>query len=125
MNLNIKTRIKINGKEYSSADEMPDDIRRLYEQVMQGNVQKTTKIKFNGQEYAGVEEMQPEVRKMYEAVMGVVETHPQPDGITPEQSRQIADAISGGKKLEAVKLYRSATGNDLKGVHRKAGRLTP
>ena len=33
---------------------------------------------------------------------------------TPEQSQQIADAIAANQKIEAIKLYRNFTGNDLK-----------
>jgi ribosomal protein L7/L12 len=117
MNFNIKTKIKINGKEYASVDELPADIRQMYEKAMQGNTQRTTKIKFNGQEFASVENMPPEVRKMYEAVMGAVEAQPHPDptgNISPGQSQQIANAIADGKKIEAIKLYRRSTNCDLK-----------
>lgn len=114
MNFNIKTKIKINSVEYASVDEMPDDIRQLYEKAMQGNTQKTTtKIKFNGVEYSRVEDMPLEVQKMYHAVMGVVEAPPQMANPTPEQSQQIANALSAGNKIEAINLYRSATGSDL------------
>lgn len=33
---------------------------------------------------------------------------------TPEQIQQIADAIAKNQKIEALKLYRSFTGSDLK-----------
>ena len=34
--------------------------------------------------------------------------------VTPEQIQQIANAIAGKKKIEAIKLYRDFTGSDLK-----------
>ena len=34
--------------------------------------------------------------------------------MSPEQMQQVADAIAGNKKIEAIKLYRSFTGSDLK-----------
>ena len=34
INFNVKTKIKINGKEYNSPEEMPPDIRSLYEKAM-------------------------------------------------------------------------------------------
>lgn len=32
--VNVKTTIRINGQEYASVDEMPEDIRKQYEQIM-------------------------------------------------------------------------------------------
>lgn len=37
-----------------------------------------------------------------------------PQEPTPDQRQQIADAIAAGRKIEAIKLYREATGCDLK-----------
>jgi hypothetical protein len=34
--------------------------------------------------------------------------------LSPEQDKRIRDAIFGGNKIEAIKLYRLATGMDLK-----------
>jgi hypothetical protein len=30
-NITIKTKIRINGKEYASVDELPPDLRRAYD----------------------------------------------------------------------------------------------
>ncbi len=120
MNFNIKTKIRINGREYAGTDEMPDDVRQIYEKAMRDNAQKTTtKIIFNGQEFASVENMPPEIRRLYEAAIGAVEAgqHPTPNpsgSPTTEQSQQIVGAIAAGNKIEAIKLYRSFTGSDLK-----------
>jgi len=32
VNINVKTKILINGKEYSSADELPPELRKAYDQ---------------------------------------------------------------------------------------------
>lgn len=37
-----------------------------------------------------------------------------PSEPTPEQMKQIGDAIAAGKKIEAIKLYRGVTGSGLK-----------
>jgi len=37
-----------------------------------------------------------------------------PDQLTPEQTQQIADTLTSGRKIEAIKLYRDATGKGLK-----------
>jgi hypothetical protein len=77
INFNVKTKIKINGKEYSSPEEMPPDIRSLYEKAIanrggsSANIQSTTnsKIVFNGQTFNNRDEMPADVRKIYDSVM--------------------------------------------------------
>jgi hypothetical protein len=61
VNVTIKTKINFNGREYRSVDEMPPEVRTVYEKAMGvakilGGVQKTTKITINGQEYESVDE---------------------------------------------------------------------
>ncbi len=91
------SKITFNGKEYSSVDEMPPDVRQTYEKVIQvfqdkdqdgvpdifqggaQNIQGAqkivinqglfTKIIFNGKEYSSVDEMPPNVRQAYEQAM--------------------------------------------------------
>ncbi|HOX36426.1 MAG TPA: ribosomal protein L7/L12 [Candidatus Brocadiia bacterium] len=36
------------------------------------------------------------------------------DQLTPEDRKNIAEAIASGKKIEAIKIYRNATGQGLK-----------
>ena len=112
--MSIKIKIRVNGQEYSSVDEMPDDLRQIYEKALPGGV--PSKITFNGQKFSSVDEMPPEIRQKYEAVLGIVAIPlPTPTGIpTPEQIQQIADAIAASRKIEAIKLYRSFTRSDLK-----------
>jgi hypothetical protein len=77
VNFNIKTKIKINGKEYAGPEEMPPDVRQLYEQALakagtspQANVK--SKIKFNGQSYNSPDEMPEDTRRIFESVMSTV-----------------------------------------------------
>ena len=59
ININVKRRFKINGKEYNSIEEMPDDVRAAFEEAMdsQAGAEHTVKseatknrIVFNGTE---------------------------------------------------------------------------
>jgi hypothetical protein len=87
-------KITINGREYDSPDEMPPDVRHLYEGAMRqalpalkdqdGNgvpdllegagsgrarTFLSSRITVSGKTYRGVEEMPPEVRETYEQAM--------------------------------------------------------
>ena len=79
-------RIIFNGREYSSADDMPPDVREAFEGTMRlaadsdrdgvpdvfegkdGNVTSVTrqKVVVNGREYGSAEEMPSDVRQAYE-----------------------------------------------------------
>jgi len=86
-------KITINGREYDGPDEMPADVRHLYEDAMRqalpalkdqdGNgvpdlfegtgsgrarTFLSSRITINGKTYRGVEEMPPDVRETYERV---------------------------------------------------------
>lgn len=78
---NVKRKYIVNGKEYASIEEMPADIRQLYEKAVSGkegisneNISSLSagKIVFNGQEYESVESMPFDIRQMYETVMKTV-----------------------------------------------------
>jgi hypothetical protein len=72
--ITVTTKIRCNGQDYASGEEMPADVRRAYEQAMaslkiSGGVQggrSSTKILLNGMEYGSVEEMPTDVRQLYE-----------------------------------------------------------
>jgi hypothetical protein len=79
----VKYKFKVNGKEYSSLDEMPAPIRETYEKAVankegieQGAIASVTagKIMFNGQEYASVDSMPADVRQMYETIMKTIKS---------------------------------------------------
>lgn len=78
---NVKRRYIVNGQEYDSIAEMPDDVRQTYQKAAtgalgvnpDGNLEsKKRKIVFNGQEYESAEAMPPDVRQMYEEVIKMV-----------------------------------------------------
>lgn len=73
------TRVVFNGKEYSSVDEMPPDVRKLYDDVIASiaspdkaggsggvHIKVATRLVVNGKEYTSVHEMPPLVRAAYE-----------------------------------------------------------
>jgi len=81
LKITVKRKFVVNGKEYGSLGEMPEDIRRAYEQGLTGStgadglvVRGTPKVKisFNGQVYGSVDAMPADVRQTCEKVMASV-----------------------------------------------------
>ena len=68
MKINVKTRIKYKGEEYSSVEKLPSEARSAYEKAMAGGggTSVSSKIVFNGQEYASVDQMPESERHLYE-----------------------------------------------------------
>ncbi len=90
VNVNVKRKFKIGGREYNSVDEMPADIRETFEKAMasrtdSGHKEKSalirTKINFNGTEYDSIDAMPKGVRELYETVLKAAETGSVPPGI--------------------------------------------
>lgn len=82
--ITFTSKIKFNGQDYTGVNDMPADVREVYEKAMASlvgqdgnsliNVQlkSTSKIVFNGKEYAGLDEMPPDVRRLYDRIMATV-----------------------------------------------------
>jgi hypothetical protein len=87
INVNIKRTFKVNGKEYTSIEEMPSEIRSAFEKTMASQAGKDifsvnhTKINFNGIEYKSIEKMPPDIRQLYEKVLKAAETGNMPPGL--------------------------------------------
>ena len=88
MPLSVKTswKININGKTYSSPDEMPDDLRQAYEKAMANPAKAgaeiaggSSRIKINGQEYDSPAAMTSETRQLYESALKMVKRGPAHD----------------------------------------------
>jgi hypothetical protein len=86
INVNVKTKIIINGKEYASPEEMPPDIRSKYEAALAKRSAATSssgtmasKITLNGKSYNSVDEMPANVRQIYDGVLATVDKNQ--DGI--------------------------------------------
>jgi hypothetical protein len=54
VNVNVRRKINVNGKEYASVDELPPDVRALYDSAMASPNKKVTvkKITINGVDVA-------------------------------------------------------------------------
>jgi hypothetical protein len=83
LNINIKRKFKINGKEYNSIEEMPDNIRETFKKAMASRADSghhtdpammRTRIIFNGMEYESMDAMPQDVRQLYEKVLRAAET---------------------------------------------------
>jgi len=83
VNVNVKRKFKINGKEYNSIEEMNPDIRNAFEKAMASQAGSDhqvnpatvqTKIIFNGTEYKSIDAMPQDVRQLYEKVLKAAET---------------------------------------------------
>ena len=67
MKINIKTKIKYKGQEYSSVEELPAEARSAYEKAIAARGETANgKIVFNGQEYTSPEQMPAAERQLYE-----------------------------------------------------------
>ncbi len=78
INISIKRKFKINGKEYNSLEEMPENIREAFKkatdlQLGSGHrlhsAVTRSKITFNGTDYESLEAMPQDVRQLYEKVL--------------------------------------------------------
>ena len=83
ININVKRKFKINGKEYNSLEEMPDGIREVVKKALETragsghriNSEMTrSRIIFNGTEYDSLAVMPQDVRQLYEKVLTAAES---------------------------------------------------
>ena len=74
MSITLKSKIRYNGKEYSSPAELPPEIRMAYEKALHDGAVKK-KFVFNGEPFANEQEMPPDVRKLCDDIMGVIENN--------------------------------------------------
>jgi hypothetical protein len=74
ISVNVKWKFKVNGKEYSSVEEMPADVREAYEKARGTSRIASTRFVFNGQAYESVEVMPDDVRRVYDKVITAAET---------------------------------------------------
>jgi len=83
---NFKAKIRVNGKEYASAEEMPAKIREAYARAV-GNTavlrsgarlaaKLNARITFNGVEYNSPNEMPAEERRLYQDTLAALLPEP-------------------------------------------------
>src|SRR3954469_25011455 len=74
---NVRTVVRYKGQEYSSADELPAEVRSVYESVFAKGMDATPgakhQITVNGEHFASADEMPPTDRKLYEDAMTFVQ----------------------------------------------------
>lgn len=83
---NFKAKIRLNGKEYASAEEMPSKIREAYARavgdtaVLRSGARLAAKlnarITFNGVEYNSPNEMPAEERRLYQDTLAALLPEP-------------------------------------------------
>jgi len=78
-NFNVTKKIVVNGKEYASVDQIPENLRHLFDSAISRagsgadpvvSRSSSLKISFNGKEYSGMDEMPDNVRRLYDMAMG-------------------------------------------------------
>jgi hypothetical protein len=88
---NVKTVIRYKGQEYSSADQLPAEVRSAYEVAFAKGVAAIPgakqQIVFNGQHFASAAEMPPAEKKLYEDAVDLVEDGVLAKGSVPVLSR--------------------------------------
>ena len=104
MGIQIKTnvRIKVNGKEYGSVDELPPEIQDAYRKQMGvklGTPGTQGAITVNGKTYKSLAELPPDERMRYEEIMKVVNAGnpagaPEKSGIRLQIAPGAADGFS-------------------------------
>jgi hypothetical protein len=96
-------RIVIGGSEYGSVEDMPPELRRVYEVALKASQTAADvpkiKVVFAGKEYDGVDSMPPEVRKQYEHQQAAMETFRDfsVDATTPRAAKAPGSATATGK----------------------------
>ena len=74
-----KRPIVVAGRRYASVEEMPAEVRRVYDLARASQEDASTaapvKLVFNGKEYEGLDSMPPEVRKLYQTQQVAMETY--------------------------------------------------
>lgn len=110
----VKTKIRVNGKDYAGVEEMPPEIRAAYERAiasLSGQPPQpsgvtsvsigrtattlTSTITFNGQTYHSADEMPADVRTLYNNVIATVVYESAGAGEAPHLVHSFDGALSG------------------------------
>jgi len=101
-------KIVVAGKTYAGIEEMPAEVRRVYERAVEARNQEHTdaqvKLVFNGQEYDSLDSMPPDLRKQYQTQQVAMETYRDfsVDATTPRAAKVgAADVGRGGRSFFA------------------------
>jgi hypothetical protein len=90
MNISFKTKIRYNGKDFSSIDELPPEIRATYERALANRSNKListgtkvlTQLVVNGHEVESTKELSEDEEKIYAEAMQLlrIKSCASPDG---------------------------------------------
>ena len=115
VSITLKSKIRYNGREYSSPAELPPDVRLAYERALhEGAVKK--KFVVNGAQFASEDEMPADVRKLCDDIMSVIENNGEvtiPNGQSRERlltKREVTIIAAFGAGILALVLARIAAG---------------
>jgi len=108
LKFNVKAKIRVNGKEYASPEEMPAKVREAYARaigdtaVLRSGARLATKLNariiFNGVEYNSPGEMPVAERRLYQDTLAAI--LPEPTVLSAEDA-----AIARRKKLLLTLLF--------------------
>ena len=93
-----KKPIYVAGRAYDSVEEMPAEVRRVYDLAVaalhEAETQASIKVIFNGKEYAGLDSMPEDVRRLYHTQQQSMETYRDfsIDSTTPRAAKITAPA---------------------------------
>jgi hypothetical protein len=114
ISVSVNKKFKINGQVYSSPEEMPADVRAIYDAAMKrtgadgqptfGKLADTRlNISFNGKQFGSPDEMPDDERKLYEDALammtkqgGAGATTPPPVRTAAPRTRSASPALTGG-----------------------------
>jgi hypothetical protein len=85
--VNITKKIKINGKEYGSVEEVPEQYRQAVQNAL-GTAQSgltAGKITVNGIGYDSPSDMPPDVKATYEEALAKAQAAAKENGMAPEE----------------------------------------
>lgn len=100
----VQKKIVVAGKTYGSVEEVPAEVRRVYELAVEARNQELTaaqvKLVFNGQEYESLDAMPAEVRRMYQNQQVAMETYRDfsVDATTPRAAKTVDATPQAGRK---------------------------
>jgi hypothetical protein len=98
MSVTVKKKITVNGKEYHSLDELPPDIRALYDQAMASKDKKVTvsRIVISGHHIEHGDDVPADIRDAIDGALGGEKSS--------SSNVVVAVAIVGALVLIALKL---------------------
>ena len=111
VSITLKSKIRYNGREYSSPADLPADVRLAYEKALHEAAIKK-KFVVNGQSFASEDAMPGDIRKLCDDVMGVIENNGEVTIPNDQKSdplitrRELGVAIAVGVGIAALVLAR-------------------